>query len=856
MRNAIFLKFSNYRAFWNLRAKFQYCKFLFERSTFSAKHRVDEGRTQTATFLQLAAMTRRPLVIAVILVACLQVINPWLTKLYGHTGLTIDEDTYSTLLGTIAATGGVLIGLYYAAITAIGGAIYSTVPNNVRDLLAQDRVGNVYMRFLAFSTFSSILLLGLRSAGLQPNLSAVLLLLFGAGVSVIIFVRLGARAFYLFDPTSLSFELVQKIKNSYLDTRPGKYRWDDPSFQNYAYEKARLAVDTTETLAEITSKQTQLSGEPFVTFCSQLLLLLREYASAKKYIPSESRWYPRRYVHPDWYRTDDSTTSLVFQTGGRLNPKEVSDGQWLESAILPIIHLCFRKNAEVGRYDLVTRLVNQINKYAGTLSSEHDVKAAFKLIEGLTTSSSDLMFRRKPQEAQLEPIEQLALVDSVAAIPVTIFLAYANAIRTCGRDKVVSTISAIRWSSNADIYEAQLPIHIVPQLEWMYPRIDFEKQTEGFRTSPNWYLSELAIQPHLQNLKDSVTALVEDAQALFDKWLKTAEDAELFWIRANLLNREVEYWHKFEYQFHVLTGQNDALNADRRIDGLDWPKIDLVAIEKKIEARKRLLLQRMAQDVMALSAIERPEAYPDFAGQFLHAVAESLAPALVENDSDLVKELFPHFFMCSFLQYDRIGAHVDPSSWRAPNTIKIAVAPVLDLMSLSGYGLLMAAYYDNPALSSAIVNTWNAFLDERKASGHDLMPFLSAAIGITDTAFEIAHRSMIRMSWDQMVAGVLRKLPRQSTAIGRTLVNSPSAAVHKSPLVRVMAVDEFRSMPFTGIDIFVEEFLRKRPDAGDMKFGSRSTVSRELARAIERETLRQEADQELEEVGIAHEGQE
>ncbi len=104
-----------------------------------------------------------------LLVACTQAINPWLEELYNQTGLKIVNDTYGTLLGTVAATGGVFIGLYYAATTAIAGAIYSNVPNNIRDLLAQDRVGNIYMRFLSFMTFSSIVLLALRAAGFQPN---------------------------------------------------------------------------------------------------------------------------------------------------------------------------------------------------------------------------------------------------------------------------------------------------------------------------------------------------------------------------------------------------------------------------------------------------------------------------------------------------------------------------------------------------------------------------------------------------------------------------------------------------------------------------------------------------------------
>ena len=332
MQNYLFLRLASFRAFWNARTRIQHFGFLFRRSIFTARKRAGEGRIQTQTFVQLALTTLKQLLISIILVACLQIVNPWLEELYALTGLTIEDDTYSTLLATIAATGGVLIGLYYAATTAIAGAIYSNVPNNIRDLLAQDRVGNIYMRFLSFITFSSIVLLGLRSAGFQPNSLAALLLLSGAGVSIIAFVKLGARAFDLFDPTTLSGELVKQIQEAYLNNRPGQYRWDDPSFQSYAYRKARLAVDTTETLAEITSKESQLSGQPFLTLCTQFLFLLRRYEFVKKGIPTDSRWYPRRYAYPDWYSTEDTKTSLAFQASGEISPN-LGDGRGQAAAV-------------------------------------------------------------------------------------------------------------------------------------------------------------------------------------------------------------------------------------------------------------------------------------------------------------------------------------------------------------------------------------------------------------------------------------------------------------------------------------------------------------------------------------------
>jgi hypothetical protein len=211
--NGLFLRLSRFRAFWKARAKLQYFRFLVQRSFFTTRKGVDEGRIRTLSFLQLASTTLKQVLVSIALAACFQSINPWLAWLYAQTGLTIREDTYSTLLATVAATCGVLIGLYYAATTAIAGAIYSNVPNTIRDLLARDRVGNIYMNFLSFVTFPSIALLAMKAAGLPPIWLAALLLLLSAGVSIVAFVRLGARAFYLFDPTTLSAGLGHELIN-------------------------------------------------------------------------------------------------------------------------------------------------------------------------------------------------------------------------------------------------------------------------------------------------------------------------------------------------------------------------------------------------------------------------------------------------------------------------------------------------------------------------------------------------------------------------------------------------------------------------------------------------------------------
>ena len=121
--------------------------------------------------------------------------------------------------------------------------MYAKVPNNIRDLFAHERIGNAYMQFLALITSFGVCLLAFHTAGFKPIILAVPLLIVGAGVMIIGFVRLGARAFNLFDPTNLSYSLFEKLGKSHRQMQVGGYQWSNQSFQDHAHKNAQIGIE-------------------------------------------------------------------------------------------------------------------------------------------------------------------------------------------------------------------------------------------------------------------------------------------------------------------------------------------------------------------------------------------------------------------------------------------------------------------------------------------------------------------------------------------------------------------------------------------------------------------------------------
>lgn len=230
----------------------------------------------------------------------------------------------------------------------------------------------------------------------------------------------------------------------------------------------------------------------------------------------------------------------------------------------------------------------------------------------------------------------------------------------------------------------------------------------------------------------------------------------------------------------------------------------------------------MSVESTLLALTPRPDNYPDFAGQFLHTVGEALITAMYENNAESVTVLFNLFLNGSVLQFQKLRPKGDVTDWRGQIEIKIAVAPLLDLLDLSGYSYLYAEYHNNPALSEPVVTTWDAYLkDENAEAPKSKVQFLAAAVALTESGFfELAHRGVLRTGWGQLVSHRFQDLERKEVLSRGQLYHSESIVLHTSPLVRIFAREPYGSF-HDGIDIFLIKYIRQRGDGKDVDFGAR-----------------------------------
>ncbi|HKT31008.1 MAG TPA: hypothetical protein VJS89_00785 [Gammaproteobacteria bacterium] len=825
MSERLFLSLSQVRLFWRLRALVARVSFWAESKIFGVRYSLKEEKTNCRSLYHLLRLTVKPLFVAIGAAAICQYVDPFLLPYYRTLGIAVPDDgDYVTFFAAVSSIGGVFIGLYYAGISAVGGAIYATVPNNLRELLAYERRGNVYMGYLAFLTFFCLTLIAIRLTGFPRLYIAVPLVATLAGIGIFAFVKLGQQAFYFFDPTTLSGHIFEQLQHSLQTVMAGGYRWQDKAFQRHAYRQASSVLDTLDTLSDFTASKPHLRGTSFISLSENLLRFLIRYEYTKRHIPSDSLWYGQRYEHRDWYRTEDSRVSIAHMTGTTLQPDVIVDKEWVESRVVPIIKKCIETNVHERRYDDIHALLGYADAYVKVLAKEGAVERAFNFL-GQIALVVMAQFAQDPigKIVESNELEKLGVIERLSSLPISIALGYRTLIKDLDRTSIKRKMSSVHWDANKDIYEKDFPTYCLGCLEWFRPRLEFERRVEGQDVTPLWYQTELICQIECDQFAANAKALLSKGIRFYKEAIAKALGYKHLWLAAAIMSREWEYWHKVDNQIDIWQKKWPNLSGNRHIEGLPWSEFDAASLRSDSKQRQHELLKLMSQQSTLLSLLKRPEGYPDYAGQFLHTAGEVSLDALLSNDPSLLESTFEPYLHGCLLRFDSLRPKGANTDWRAQRDFKVAAAALLDVMDVSGYAKLLSDFHGNNTLWKSVTSAWNAYLAKNREQSP--LPLLAIAIAFTEAAFEIPHRAVLRTTWQQKVEHKLAVVPRHEV-FHRGSLSSEIVIDHDSALIRLFAQEPYGSF-HDGIDVFIAYYMRDVEGGAGLDFGTRRHDLRE-----------------------------
>lgn len=834
------MRLAQHRAFWRVRAWLQRVTFQILSRVFTVKYLAQEERANANILLQFVSLTGRQLFFAVLFVVILQILElVFINYLIARWPLP-KADVYSSWLATLAQISGVFIALYFTAVTAAASAIYAQVPNNVRDLLKRERIGNVYIRYLTFATFVPLCLIALQLLGYEPLRLAVPLLAMLAGVGIIAFTKLGQRAFNLFDPTKLSYVLFADLSLWIRQVSPGGFRWLDQSFQKHAHRQAAAVVDTLETVVSVAGTQSNARGRAPLELVGGMLAFLSQYQSEKLKVPTGSLWFAQKYQQKDWYLTEDSRVQIAHQTGTALTPETVTERDWVEDDIERVALKFFETSVNVRRLDDHLDYFRWIELYVDALSVNGNARRASRFIDRIQEVYRKAGLAGEKANSSAESMERVAINEMLAFLHIHNLSSYTTGVEKRTSQWTMERLERIRWTKPETVYRLGFPVNEVSQLEWFLPRMQLEREVEGRTVTTSWYVRALISKAQAEGLHENVEALFETAEKTLPAWAAQLTQQGRVWQAAAVLSRNLEYLSKLEtrcLQSYKL--QFEALEKKRYLVDLKWPDIIPQNWSERVEQSHNTLAQAIAKHIPLLQNSVRPEGVPDYLGQFIHTLGEFLFDQLLAQQVDRILPVMPAYFLGSLNLFQLLKPSTPKLDIWAEQRLHLAAAPVLDLLELSGCAKLLAELHGKEEIWIAVRSSWDVFLENTP----NALAWLAAVTRFGEPSMQIPHRGLLRTNWEMRVRFELRKLPRRREVVGGTGLFVHEVVEHASALVRYAAEYEF----LRGKDIFVALYLAKQPGAENVEWGrTPSQLNESLRREEERYRENENAEESTE----------
>lgn len=824
------------RSYWWIRVRQRNLVFWFRRSSAHARDTVEEISTNARIAWALLRSVFRASVLALGLFGIIISIQKF-------TGLSLlesvannNQDAYDGFLISVITVVGIFLTLYLTNLNTLVGTFYVEMPGKIRNLLIQEKVGNVYIGFLIFLTILSLLFLSAGTlSDFRPKVVIIMIAFLGC-VAVLVFAQLSRRAFIFFDPTSFASILIGELnKWSYRATIKG-YLWHDASFQDFYRKQARAAISGLTAISDVCHEKPYLQQEALANLLSGISSLVIFYLPRKRQIPHDSRWYELVPRYQRWYLSDHGNVAIAANTKTSLQPKMEPDHKWVERALMELEIDALRKCVADGRPRVIYQTLTNFAGLFEALGSEWEVEYGGQLLSEISHLNILAQIEFTDDTEQGKKVS-LASLDSLGLLPINLLLGFIKSLSTLNLEELSQKIANVNWQNRASIYQLGFPSSTLYQLEYLYPRLLFEIETERRIISPHWYLRQLAFQAIAKVLRNQLDTLMILGTSFYLFQTKTLVESKQFLMAAVLTTRGLEFYNKAQHHLSSLQNLATQLDKSRVLEKVPWPQWEWGKEHQRIRDGEKELMGIYAQCIPVLAAIPSTTDTPDYFGQAVHLAGEEFFGALLQNDVGFAEKLFPPYFLGVLSTFDRLRE--ETTDWRVEGALLFSGEALLDLIELSGHAYILAEYHQEDRFRTMVEDVWKRYLANDE--NNDRLDWLAAIVSYTRNYLAITPRSLLRTTWAQTSGHLFQQLPRKPLPrqFGGTAIPDYSTVVeHPSLLVRTLCGNDEFHMAYRlhePMDVFIEFFLKPIEPGRKLDFGSRFSVKEQMDLQRERE---------------------
>jgi hypothetical protein len=421
----ILVKLAQYPMFWKMRRFWDKLTFYVKRFLFNQREALRVKREEANTFIWILRSVLWYTCIVGSVIFLLEVLEHFIIARqldFGWLQRTSSNAYASTdyALQTLTGVQGVFLAVYFTAVSVVAGAIYAEVPHEVRQLLARDRLGNFFIKFIAACAAASVLLLGVRGLGWSTGkLPLILSVLAGCYSIFAIFVVL-KNSITLFDPGRVGDVIFHDITRAARSASIEGFAWDNIHFQVGYSNQAAQSLKALRMVVDVCVEKSGSGNRPLSNLMNATLRVWAVYAYFRARIPVQSRWYRSLVRHKRWLLTQEMEVSLALNTQTTLQAELRKDHAWVEAEFLTLLERGL--TALLDRNDVVAthERLGDIASLVGVVARQLDT-TQLRSFQTLAFNLAEHWSQCRPkkdgvQTARYE-LEEIGIIDSLGFIP-------------------------------------------------------------------------------------------------------------------------------------------------------------------------------------------------------------------------------------------------------------------------------------------------------------------------------------------------------------------------------------------------------------------------------------------------------
>ena len=202
------LRYSFNQQYWKIRFRILRSIFIIRNEVFKRRSSLFNSFQDTRIFWSLSKTVLLSLIIALLSVVTINFLIP--------VTIQVNKENFSTfdnLMIAITGVTGVFLGFYMTNLNTVIGNSYAKLPNRIRQLLINEKAGNLSLRFVVFLNTLSLLTLAIAIIWNIRSILSVYFLSILSAFSIFVMSFLLRRIFLFFDPTTFINLLVSDFWN-------------------------------------------------------------------------------------------------------------------------------------------------------------------------------------------------------------------------------------------------------------------------------------------------------------------------------------------------------------------------------------------------------------------------------------------------------------------------------------------------------------------------------------------------------------------------------------------------------------------------------------------------------------------